>query len=42
MGRATLARQLAELKARGVFDVVLTRKNPDQVITYYRLKPQTS
>ena len=42
VSRATLARQLAELKRRGAFDVVLTRKDPDQVITYYRLKPQTS
>ena len=42
VSRATLARQLAELKARGAFDVVLTRKEPDQVTTYYRLKPQAS
>ena len=42
VSRATLARQLAGLKARGAFDVVLIRNDPDQVITCYRLKPQTS
>ena len=41
VSRATLARQLAGLKARGEFDVLFVRKDPNQGITYYRLKPRT-
>ena len=38
VSRATLARQLAKLRTRGAFGVVFVRKDPDQGITYYRLK----
>ena len=40
VSRSTLARQLAELRARGAFEVVFVRTDPDQGITYYRLTPK--
>lgn len=42
VSRATLARQLVALRARGAFDVIFVRKDPNQGITYYRLKPQSA
>ena len=42
VSRSTLARQLAELRARGAFEVVFVRTDPDQGITYYRLAPKNS
>ena len=40
VSRATLARQLAELRARGAFDVVFVRNDPNDGTVYYRLKSQ--
>ena len=40
VSRSTLARQLAELRARGAFEVVFVRMDSDQGITYYRLAPK--